>query len=97
MSRADPFGFVSYALELSRYIHLNPVKAAMVQMSGEYRWSSYQSYLGLTARPAWLRTTELLGYFSGEEKKKQDSYRSFVEANKGEEIAQRSGTRIAGR
>ena len=75
----------TYALELSRYIHLNPMRAGMVQMPVEYRWSSYQSYLGLTARPDWLRTADLLGYFTGEERKKQASYRSFVESNDGEE------------
>jgi len=33
-----------YLLELSRYIHLNPVRAGMVPKPGEYRWSSYPQY-----------------------------------------------------
>lgn len=73
----------AYALELSRYIHLNPVRAGMVQLPGDYSWSSYQSYIGLTARPDWLRTEEHLGHFQGEERERQDSYRSFVEADIG--------------
>jgi len=36
----------SYFLELTRYIHLNPVYAGIVQDPGAYRWSSYRGYLG---------------------------------------------------
>ena len=35
----------SYFLELSRYIHLNPVRAKIVEMPEAYRWSSYLGYL----------------------------------------------------
>lgn len=36
----------SYFLELSRYIHLNPVHAGIVKDPSEYVWSSYRGYLG---------------------------------------------------
>ncbi|MDP3703962.1 MAG: transposase [Candidatus Omnitrophota bacterium] len=36
----------TYALELTRYIHLNPVRAKMVPVPEAYRWSSYHAYLG---------------------------------------------------
>jgi REP element-mobilizing transposase RayT len=36
----------SYFLELSRYIHLNPVKAKIVERPEEYKWSSYRGYTG---------------------------------------------------
>ena len=36
----------SYFLELSRYIHLNPLKAKMIDTSEKYPWSSYSGYLG---------------------------------------------------
>lgn len=36
----------SYFLELSRYIHLNPVHAGIVQNPLEYVWSSYRGYMG---------------------------------------------------
>ena len=36
----------SYFLELSRYIHLNPIKAKIVDNPAKYRWSSYPAYLG---------------------------------------------------
>jgi REP element-mobilizing transposase RayT len=36
----------NYFLELTRYIHLNPVHAGMVPDPGAYQWSSYHGYLG---------------------------------------------------
>lgn len=35
----------SYFAELTRYIHLNPVRAKIVDSPEEYRWSSYNAYL----------------------------------------------------
>lgn len=35
-----------YLLALSRYIHMNPVKANMVGNPSEYQWSSYNIYIG---------------------------------------------------
>ena len=35
----------SYFLELTRYIHLNPVKAKMVKSPEEYRWTSFHGYM----------------------------------------------------
>jgi len=43
-----------YAKELSRYIHLNPVRAKMVKTPEEYEWSSYQFYIGKKKPPEWL-------------------------------------------
>jgi hypothetical protein len=31
---------------LSRYIHLNPIRANMVDFAEQYRWSSYREYRG---------------------------------------------------
>lgn len=39
--RAEIIESDAYNLQTSRYIHLNPVKAAMVEMPVEYKWSSY--------------------------------------------------------
>lgn len=35
----------SYLLELSRYIHLNPVRAGIVEKPKEYPYCSYRSYI----------------------------------------------------
>ena len=36
----------SYFLELTKYIHLNPVKAGMAENPEDYPWSSYAGYTG---------------------------------------------------
>lgn len=36
----------AYDIGLSRYIHLNPVKAKIVSRPEQYNWSSYNIYLG---------------------------------------------------
>ena len=46
----------SYMMELSRYIHLNPVRVGMVTKPEDYQWSSYQDYIGARPAPFWLCT-----------------------------------------
>ena len=53
----------SYALELSRYLHLNPVKARLCQKAEDYPFSSFPAYLGLAPAPAFLETDRLLEQF----------------------------------
>lgn len=65
-----------YAVELSRYIHLNPVRAGMAAKPEEYEWSSYRHLLGMVETPAWLTTSFILGYFGGNGAR--DKYREFV-------------------
>ena len=50
----------AYALELSRYIHLNPVKARLCRQPEEYLWSSYRAYLGVEAPSDRFVDTELI-------------------------------------
>ena len=37
----------SYLLELIRYIHLNPMRAKLVEQPQDWKWSSLAAYLGL--------------------------------------------------
>jgi REP element-mobilizing transposase RayT len=37
----------NYLLHLSRYIHLNPVRAGLVQHPEDWNYSSYRDYVGL--------------------------------------------------
>jgi len=71
-----------YALELSRYMHLNPVRAGMVAKPQDYEWSSYRCYTGLAAPPDWLSQNLILDHFSAPDQ--QGKYRSFVETLIGE-------------
>ena len=68
-----------YATELSRYIHLNPVRAGIVDRPEDYEWSSYRSYIGQTAAPKWLKTNLVHGYFANKVVVAQKKYRSFVD------------------
>lgn len=67
-----------YAEELSRYIHLNPVRAGMVSRPEEYRWSSYLDYIEGRKSPEWLKTAFILDYF-GKGKNACKKYQVFVE------------------
>lgn len=69
----------SYSEELSRYIHLNPVRAGLVKNPSEYGWSSYRYYTGKEREPEWLTTTFILGYFGGHGRSTYRKYREFVE------------------
>jgi putative transposase len=66
-----------YALELSRYMHLNPVRAGMVTKPQDYEWSSYRCYAGLAPAPDWLSQDLILEHFSARNQKAK--YRDFVE------------------
>jgi putative transposase len=67
-----------YAKELSRYIHLNPVRAGMAPRPEAYRWSSYLDYIGGRKSHEWLKRQFILGYF-GNGNNACKSYQKFVE------------------
>lgn len=51
-----------YLLRVSRYIHLNPVRAKFVEKAEEYKWSSYPAYLNLIDKKPWLITEKVLSF-----------------------------------
>lgn len=67
----------SYLLELVRYIHLNPVRAGLVENPEEYPWSSHCAYLGRETLP-WLTTDWLLAQFGEQLDKAHAAYTTFV-------------------
>lgn len=78
-----------YLLEVSRYIHLNPVKAKMVNLPEDYMWSSYSIYLGKSTNCRSLVDVSLiLGIFSPDIKKALTNYMSFVNKNEEKENCQ---------
>jgi len=70
----------SHALELSRYVHLNPVRARIVERPEEYGWSSYRDYLRTRQAPAWLDCDTVLGELARDCSQARRAYRRFVEA-----------------
>lgn len=65
----------AYYVEVSRYIHLNPVEANMVHRPQDYRWSSYKAYIS-GAIDDHVTTTKVLAYFP---QPKHIHYQAFVE------------------
>jgi len=71
---------MKYAQELSRYIHLNPVKAGMVEKPEQYKWSSYRDYINVNKSSKWLCTNFILSLFSRKTSVAKKQYRRFVES-----------------
>lgn len=74
----------SYLLELSRYVHLNPVRINPMRQRGfreslrylgRYRWSSLRGYLSGGRKEDWITYEEVLGYVGGSRRR----YREFTE------------------
>jgi putative transposase len=72
-----------YLLELTRYIHLNPLRVGLVDnLHGlsSYRWSGHSALLGTVARE-WQDRETVLAYFGSDVEKARKKYERFV--NKG--------------
>lgn len=61
-----------YALQLSRYIHLNPVKAGLVNKAEDWQWSSFRYLLNYDKYNALLNKDWLLSQFSNNKSKAQE-------------------------
>lgn len=73
----------SYALELSRYIHLNPIRAGFVGKPEDFEWTSLRDYIGETRRLPWLYTDFILDFFNKGNSESKQKYKEFVyEGNK---------------
>jgi putative transposase len=73
----------SYGLALVRYIHLNPVRARMVQQPAAYPYSSHRAYLGREALP-WLTTDWVLGQFASRIGVARTRFARFIHEGKAE-------------
>lgn len=69
-----------YLLELTRYIHLNPLRASLVDnLAGlnSYRWSGHSALMGTVARD-WQDRQTVLAYFGQDLEEAKRGYESFV-------------------
>lgn len=64
-----------YFLQTSRYIHMNPVKAQVVQHPEDYEWSSYRTLIGMD-QLRFIDTARTHAYFKKPQRK---AYQGFVE------------------
>lgn len=67
-----------YAKELSRYIHLNPVRAKIVNLPEQYPWSSYAQYCGTARHEKWIETAFNLSLFTEHPEEARREYVEFV-------------------
>jgi hypothetical protein len=70
-----------YLLELTRYIHLNPLRARIVRTIKElerYPWSGHSAIVG-TVKREWQDTGEILRYFGKGQKVALKRYVAFIE------------------
>ena len=70
----------TYLLALIRYIHLNPIRAKIIQTMEEldrYPWSGHRTLIGKTDHP-WMDRDTVLSEFGGKRKKAILEYRRFV-------------------
>lgn len=76
----------SYQIQVSRYIHRNPIEAGLVDKLENYRWSSYPNYVTNIPSPDWLYREEIYGQLSVKSRRRE-KYRAFVEMGIDEETA----------
>jgi putative transposase len=84
-----------YLQEVSRYIHLNPVRVSGFKRLGleerkrsleRYLWSSYSGYIFPRLRRPFLRGGEVLDYFGGDTARGRKRYEGFVRDGLAKEV-----------
>jgi putative transposase len=80
--RAEMIEDESYYWTVSRYIHLNPVRAGLVQRPEQWAWSSYPGYRDARRAQSWIAHDVMLAAWQGEQggRDPRAAYVRFVEA-----------------
>ena len=68
----------SHALEVARYVPLNPVRAGLCGQAEDWPWSSFAASMGLAPGPRWLEADWVLGLFGTDRTQARERYRRFV-------------------
>jgi putative transposase len=69
----------SYLIPLSRYVHLNPVRARITERPEQYRWSSYRGYIGRENQHEWVEYSWILSQFGSRRIRANRRYREYTE------------------
>ncbi|WP_170008505.1 transposase [Bacillus fonticola] len=64
---------IQYQLQVSKYVHLNPVEAGMILSPQDYRWSSCAAYVS-DQHNRHVTTEEILSHFEQPQKEKYYQY-----------------------
>lgn len=75
----------AYLLELSRYVHLNPVRAGIVDKPEKYRWSSYLGYIRKQEARPWVEYGLVLSECADRPERSRREYKRYVERGREED------------
>jgi REP element-mobilizing transposase RayT len=76
--RADMIEDASHYWAVSRYVHLNPVRAGLVARPEQWEWSSYPGYRNPRRRHAWVAYGTLLAAGRGDRDRGGDPGAAYV-------------------
>jgi len=76
----------NYLLELVRYIHCNPLRAAIVENLDEYPWSSHAGYLSQATKWDWLNKEIILTMMETNQGKQRKAYFDFLGQKDSQEL-----------
>lgn len=68
-----------HLLSVIRYIHYNPVKANMVEVPSQYKWSSYKSFIN--GKQKYINTEYILNLFSKDKRVAVQQFADFSKDN----------------
>lgn len=77
---------------VSKYIHLNPVRANIVNKARDYKWSSYSAYEVGRDRNNIVDCTFLLGYFGVNVRESRFLYKKYINNTVSEEMEEEIAT-----
>ena len=73
-------------LEMSRYVHLNPMRAGLAVKPEEWRWSSYPGYRLKRQELGWIDYGPVLNEVGGANAAGRRRYRAFMEEGLGRKL-----------
>src|SRR5262245_21789355 len=85
-----------YGWTLSRYIHLNPVRAGAAKSPSHYAWTSYRYYVDPNGAREWLDWQTVLGEIGQSAKQSRLRYLRFVESAVGTKLESPLAGAVAG-
>jgi putative transposase len=75
-----------YAVELCRYVPLNPVEAGLCESPQRWPWSSYAATIGNASVPAWLDPSWVLDRFGADTATAQRVLHAWVMSGLGQTL-----------
>ncbi len=69
----------AYLLQLSRYVHLNPVRAKIVERPEQYGWSSYPGFIGRSRECSWVAYSWIFYAFGTDVETTKKKYQKYTE------------------